>query len=47
VGTIEDLVKRQAQGGQLLAHGGDFGAMMKMLKSCGENFSDNPRGAAS
>ena len=47
VGTVEDLVKRQSQGGQLLAHGGDFGAIMNMLKSCGENFSNNPRGAAS
>ena len=47
VGTIEDLVKRQSQGGQLLNHGGDFGAIMNMLKSSAEDFDNNPRGASS
>lgn len=41
VGSPEILHKRQAQGGQLLNYGGDFGAFMKMLK---ENISafDSP-----
>lgn len=30
--TPEILRRRQEQGGQLLAHGGDFGAIMKMLQ---------------
>ncbi|MEO2030878.1 MAG: aldolase/citrate lyase family protein [Planctomycetaceae bacterium] len=32
--TKEDLQRRTAQGGQLLNHGGEFGAMMQMLKDC-------------
>ena len=32
--TREDLQRRTAQGGQLLSHGGDFGALMTMLKEC-------------
>ena len=32
--TMEDLQRRTAQGGQLLNHGGEFGAMMQMLKDC-------------
>jgi 4-hydroxy-2-oxoheptanedioate aldolase len=38
VGSREDLQKRREQGAQILAHGGDFGAMMTMLKSCAANF---------
>ena len=44
VGTVEDLAKRQAQGGQLLAHGGDFGGMMNMLKTSAADFDNTPRG---
>lgn len=43
VGTPEILAERQAQGAQLLAHGGDFGAMMKLLQECAANFDNNPR----
>lgn len=43
VGTVEDLARRQAQGGQLLAHGGDFGGMMNILRSCASNFDNTPR----
>lgn len=32
--TPEDLRQRTAQGGRLLNHGGEFGAMMQMLKDC-------------
>ena len=32
--TREDLLRRTGQGGQLLNHGGEFGAMMQMLKDC-------------
>ena len=45
VGTVDDIAKRQAQGGQLLAHGGDFRAMMGMLKSCAADFDNTPRRA--
>jgi 2-keto-3-deoxy-L-rhamnonate aldolase RhmA len=38
VGTAEMLKKRQSQGGQLLNHGGDFGAIMRVLKECAEAF---------
>jgi 2-keto-3-deoxy-L-rhamnonate aldolase RhmA len=43
VGSAEDLAKRQSQGAQLLAHGGDFGGMMAILKSSAETFSSTPR----
>lgn len=43
VGSAEDLARRQAQGGQLLAHGGDFAAMMNMLKACATDFDNTPR----
>ena len=33
-GTPEILKQRQKQGGQLLNHGGEFGAVMNMLKTC-------------
>ena len=33
-GTVEALRHRESQGGQLLNHGGDFGAIMNMLKTC-------------
>ena len=32
--TQEDLQRRTAQGARMLAHGGEFGAMMQMLKDC-------------
>lgn len=38
VGTREDLQKRRSQGAQILAHGGDFGAMMTMLRSSAADF---------
>ncbi|MCA9110331.1 MAG: 4-hydroxy-2-oxovalerate aldolase, partial [Planctomycetaceae bacterium] len=31
--TPEDVKRRREQGGQLLNHGGDFGAFMSMLKT--------------
>jgi 4-hydroxy-2-oxoheptanedioate aldolase len=43
VGTPEDLAKRQAQGAQLLNHGGDFGGMLNILKTSAQTFADNPR----
>lgn len=43
VGTVEDLKKRQDQGAQLLAHGGDFAGMMNILKNSAENFEKTPR----
>jgi len=36
--TPEILKRRQEQGGQLLNHGGEFGAIMKMLKECAAAF---------
>ncbi|MBS0206862.1 MAG: 4-hydroxy-2-oxovalerate aldolase [Planctomycetes bacterium] len=41
VGTPELLKKRQNQGGQLLNHGGEFGAIMTMLQTCGAAFADS------
>jgi 4-hydroxy-2-oxoheptanedioate aldolase len=38
VGTREDLQKRREQGAQILAHGGDFGAMMTGLRSWAADF---------
>jgi 2-keto-3-deoxy-L-rhamnonate aldolase RhmA len=38
VATREILQKRREQGGQILAHGGDFGAVMKMLEECSAAF---------
>ena len=43
VGSPEDLAKRQHQGGQLLAHGGDFGGMMNILKTSAQTFVNTPR----
>ena len=43
VGTVEDIAKRQAQGGQLLAHGGDFAGMMNVLRTSAEDFEKTPR----
>lgn len=37
-GTPELLRQRIGQGGQLLSHGGDFGAFMKMLQESGQVF---------
>jgi 2-keto-3-deoxy-L-rhamnonate aldolase RhmA len=42
VATPEILRQRQSQGGQLLAHGGEFGAIMRMLERCGAAFEENP-----
>lgn len=42
VATREVLRERQAQGGQLLVHGGDFGAIMKMLEECAAAFESHP-----
>ncbi len=44
VGTPEILKKRQQQGGQLLNHGGDFGAIMEMLKNSIAAFNSSERG---
>lgn len=38
VATKEDIQKRRDQGGQLLAHGGDFMALMKSLEEKAHNF---------
>ena len=43
VGTAEDLAKRQEQGGQLLAHGGDFGGMLHILKASAANYENTPK----
>lgn len=37
-GTPEDLARRRGQGGQLLAHGGDFRAVLSMLEACASDF---------
>jgi len=41
VATPEILRQRQDQGGQLLAHGGEFRAIMNMLEKCGKAFESN------
>ena len=38
-GTPEVLKKRRQQGGQLVNHGGDFGAIMNMFKECAAAFA--------
>ena len=38
VRDVEDLQHRHAQGGRLLAHGGEFFALMKMLERCAGDF---------
>jgi 2-keto-3-deoxy-L-rhamnonate aldolase RhmA len=38
VGTKEDLQRRRSQGGQLLAHGGEFRVLMDMLEANAANF---------
>jgi len=38
VPTAEDLKRRRAQGGRLLNHGGEFGAIMNMLRDCAAAF---------
>ena len=40
VSTREDLVRRRNQGGQILAHGGDFMAIMKALEAHAKNFDE-------
>jgi 4-hydroxy-2-oxoheptanedioate aldolase len=42
-GTVEVLKQRQKQGGQLLNHGGEFEAVMNMLKKSAAAFEDNPQ----
>jgi 4-hydroxy-2-oxoheptanedioate aldolase len=41
VGSPETLKQRQKQGGQLLNYGGEFGAVMTMLKNCISAFDTN------
>ncbi|WP_166831661.1 HpcH/HpaI aldolase family protein [Thalassoroseus pseudoceratinae] len=43
VGTVDDLAKRQRQGAQLLARGGDFAAMKDVLQAGAESFKQTPR----
>ncbi len=43
VGTPEDLAKRQLQGAQLLARGGDFAGMKDNLQAGAETFEKTPR----
>lgn len=43
VKSASDLAQKQQQGGQLLAHGGEFAAIMRTLQSCAEDFSGLPR----
>lgn len=43
VGTAEDLAKRQRQGAQLLARGGDFAGMKDALQAGKETFDQTPR----
>lgn len=38
VGSREEIEQRRKQGALLLAHGGDFGAVMKMLQECSQVF---------
>ncbi|MDA0807999.1 MAG: aldolase/citrate lyase family protein [Planctomycetota bacterium] len=38
VSTKEELQKRRSQGGQLLAHGGEFRTLMDMLEKCAAAF---------
>ena len=40
-GTPEILKQRQKQGGQLLNHGGEFGAVMNMLRDCAAAFKSS------
>jgi 4-hydroxy-2-oxoheptanedioate aldolase len=37
-GTPENLRQRHQQGGQLMNHGGEFGAILKMLQECSAAF---------
>lgn len=45
-GTPEILKQRQRQGGQLLNHGGEFGAIMNMLRESIKAFDDGEQKAA-
>ncbi len=45
-GTPEILKQRQKQGGQLLNHGGEFGAVMNMLKDCAAAFKSGEQEAS-
>lgn len=44
-GDPELLKRRIAQGGQLLNHGGEFAAIMTMLRSCASNYEEAVRAA--
>ena len=46
VGTPEIMRQRQKQGGQLLNHGGEFGAVMNMLKDCAAAFKTSEEKAS-
>jgi len=46
VGTPEIMKQRQKQGGQLLNHGGEFGAVMNMLKDCAAAFKSSEQEAS-
>jgi len=46
VGTPEIMKQRQKQGGQLLNHGGEFGAVMNMLKDCAAAFQSSEQEAS-
>lgn len=39
-GTLEDMKRRRDQGAQLIAHGGDYGAIMQMLEKSGSDFNE-------
>jgi 2-dehydro-3-deoxyglucarate aldolase/4-hydroxy-2-oxoheptanedioate aldolase len=38
-GTAEDIAELTHQGARLIAHGSDFGAVMKMLPTFAQNFA--------
>jgi 4-hydroxy-2-oxoheptanedioate aldolase len=43
IADVENMAKRQAQGAQLLAHGGDFAGMKNILEISAQNFNNTPR----
>ncbi len=46
-GTPEILLQRHKQGGQLMNHGGEFGAIMRMLQECSAAFDAAEKGMKS
>jgi 2-keto-3-deoxy-L-rhamnonate aldolase RhmA len=40
-GTAEDIALLKKQGAQLIAHGSDFGAVMKMLPAFAQTLNDS------